>query len=234
MKDFLSIRMRMNASLVPEGARVADIGCDHGYVAIWLVKEKKCPHVIATDVNEGPIRRAQKNISDAREDDRIEIKLGDGLSVIDPDDVDVILIAGMGGMRICEILSAGMDVIKDKTLILQPQSDIEEVRRHLHKVGFRIDRESICLDDGKYYFAIRAVPGQEERPYSDTEYRYSRLLSEEGGTVYRSYIRDMINKVGDILESLKNVEAVVDSDGRLAKRREELEQMLLIFKEHAR
>ncbi len=215
----------MNASLVPDGCRVADVGCDHGYVAIWLVKEKKCPKVYATDVNEGPLRRADRNISSAGLSDRIETRLGDGLSVIGPDEVDVILIAGMGGMRICEILSAGADVILDKTLVLQPQSDVEEVRRHLHKLGFRIDRESICLEDGKYYFSIRAVSGQ-DTAYSDSEYRFSRLLAEEGGSVYRSYMRQMTDKLSDILRTLDDNVIEGEEGERIRKRRDEIETMI--------
>ena len=212
----------MNASLVPEGKRVADIGCDHGYVAIWLVKEKRCPIVIATDVNEGPLRRAERNIRDARLAEQIETRLGDGLSILDPGEADVVLIAGMGGMRICEILSAGLERIRDATLVLQPQSDIEEVRRHLHRLGFRIEKESICLEDGKYYFAMRAVPGQEERPYSDTEYRFSRLLAEEGGSVYRSYMRQMTDKLAGLLKSLDDQVTGGDEGERILARREEL------------
>ena len=92
MKINLSIRMKMNASLVSEGARVADVGCDHGYVAMWLSAEKKCPFIVASDVREGPLSRARKNVEAAGLSDRIEIRLGDGLSVLEPREVDTILI----------------------------------------------------------------------------------------------------------------------------------------------
>lgn len=196
--------MKMNASLVPDGARVADIGCDHGYVAIWLAKEKGCPLVIATDVKEGPLRRAEKNIRLANLEDTIETRLGDGLSVLEPREVDTVLVAGMGGMTICEMLSGEPGVLSNiGTLILQPQSDVEEVRRHLHKLGYFIDKESICMEDGKYYFAIRACQGEEEIPYTDTEYRFSRLLAEEGGSVYRSFMRQMTDKLSSLLDTLE-------------------------------
>lgn len=217
--------MKMNATLVPDKARVADIGCDHGYVAMWLVKEKNCKPVIATDVNEGPLKRAEKNIRAMKLEEMIEVRQGDGLTVLKPGEVDTVLIAGMGGMLMCEMLSAAPGVLKTtQTLILQPQSDVEEVRRHLHKLGYRIDKESICLEDGKYYFAIRAVPGEEDEPYTDTEYRFSRLLAEEGGTVYRGYMRMMTDKIADLLKTLDLPD--LDIGDRTRERKAELEQEL--------
>ena len=97
---------------------------------------------------------------------------------------------------------AAEKLTKIDKLILQPQSDIEEVRRHVHKLGFKIERESICMEDGKFYIAIRAVHGEEDPPYSDTEYRFSRILSEEGGTIFRSYMRMMTDKMASLLETL--------------------------------
>ena len=228
MKVNLSIRMKMNASLVPDGAKVADIGCDHGYVAIWLAKEKECSLVIASDVKEGPLRRAEKNIKSANLEDKIETGLGDGLSVLEPREVDTILVAGMGGMTICEMLSGEPGVLANiGTLVLQPQSDVEEVRRHLHKLGYFIDKESICMEDGKYYFAIRACRGEEEVPYTDTEYRFSRLLADEGGSVYRSYMRQMTDKLADLLDSLETpgLELGERATERKAELQEELKEL---------
>ena len=230
MKVKLTLRMKMNASLVENGAKVADIGCDHGYVAIWLVQEKDCPVVIATDVKEGPLSHARRNINDAGLSDRIELRLGDGLSTIEPREVDTVLIAGMGGMTICEILSSEPGVLKNvDTLILQPQSDLEEVRRHLHKVGFFIEKESICMEDGKYYFAIRAKQGEEKKPYTDTEYRFGRLLAEEGGSVYRSYMRSMTDKLESLLDTLEL--PGIEIGERTAARKEELKDELKKLKD---
>ena len=203
MKINLSVRMKMIVGLVPEGVTVADIGTDHGYVASYLVKEKKYKKAIATDVNEGPIKRAKKNIDALKLSDKIETRLGDGLDVLEDGEADTVVIAGMGGMLICKMLSeAAEKLTKIDNLILQPQSDIEEVRRHVHKLGFKIERESICMEDGKFYIAMRAIHGEEDPPYSDTEYRFSRILSEEGGTIFRSYMRMMTDKMASLLETL--------------------------------
>ena len=217
--------MKMNATLVENGSRVADVGCDHGYVAIWLVQEKNCPLVIATDVKEGPLAHAKKNVEAAGVAEKVELRLGDGLSIIEPREVDTVLIAGMGGMTICEILSSEPGVLNNvDTLILQPQSDIEEVRRHLHKVGFYLEKETICMEDGKYYFAMRAKHGEEEVPYTDTEYRFSRLLAEEGGSVYRSYMRAQTDKLQSLLDTLELPD--MELGERTLERRDELKKEL--------
>ena len=230
MKIKLSIRMQMNATLVPDGARVVDIGCDHGYVAMWLAKEKKCPVVIASDVNAGPLKRAEKNIKEAKLDHLIETRLSDGFSAITPGEVDTAVIAGMGGMLMCEILSGGMNVIKEMNcLVLQPQSDIGAVRRHIHRIGWHIDKESICLEDGKYYFSIRALPGEEETPYSDAEYEHSRYLSDEGSRVYINYTKSEIKKYEDILMCALNIAPEFETE-ELKQRKEEILKKVDEFK----
>ena len=214
--------MQMNATLVPDGARVVDIGCDHGYVAMWLAKEKKCPVVIASDVNSGPLKRAEKNIKEAKLDHLIETRLSDGFSAITPGEVDTAVIAGMGGMLMCEILSGGMNVIKEMNcLVLQPQSDIGAVRRHIHRIGWHIDKESICSEDGKYYFSIRALPGEEETPYSDAEYEHSRYLSNEGSRVYINYTKSKIKKYEDIVMCALNITPEFETE-ELKQRKEEI------------
>ncbi len=230
MRINLSVRMKMIVGLVPDGETVADIGTDHGYVASFLVKEKKCKKAIATDVNEGPIRRAKKNIDALKLSDKIETRLGDGLTVIDDGEVDTVVIAGMGGMLICGMLSEAADKLKSiNTLVLQPQSDIEEVRRHVHKLGLKIERESICMEDGHFYIAMRVVHGEEDTPYSDSEYRFSRLLAEEGGTIFRSYMRMMTDKMVSLLETLDK--PGLELGERATERKEELKKEIKELKD---
>ena len=176
----LSTRLQMNADLVPTGARVADIGCDHGYGAIYLAENKQCPRVIAMDINRGPLEIAGKNIKKAGLTKEIECRRSDGMEQLEPGEVDTLMIAGMGGMLVCQILQNKPAVLtKIRTLILQVQSDWEILRRLLPQIGFRIDKESVCQDGGKYYIAIRAVQGKDQKPYTDAEYAYGRILPEE-------------------------------------------------------
>lgn len=185
----LSKRLQMNVDLVPQGYGVGDIGCDHGYVSIYLARNRRCEKVIAMDVNPGPLKIAERNIRRASLSDSIECRLSDGLKKLSPGEVDTLLIAGMGGMLICRILKECPAILDEvETLVLQPQSDIAEVRKCVHALGYVIDKESVCVDAGKYYFAIRAIRGIESESYTEEEYRYGRLLTQEKSRVYREYL----------------------------------------------
>lgn len=201
----LSARLAMNAELVPENSRVADIGCDHGYVSIYLAREKNC-RCLAMDVNRGPLQAAGRNIRAAGFEEEIRCRLSDGLSALRPGEVDTLLIAGMGGMLICKILSDHPDILAGiGILVLQPQSDVPKVRKTLHSLGYYIQRESCCVDHGKFYLAVRALCGREETPYTEMEYEYGRVLLSEGNPLYREYLISERKKMQQILCRLKSV-----------------------------
>lgn len=188
----LSKRLLMNVSLVPEGAKVADIGCDHGYASIWLITERIARRVIAMDINEGPLCRARKHIKDAGLEGQIECRLSNGTEKIVPGEVDTLMIAGMGGPLMRDILTEGEEVLAQvTTLVLQPQSEIHVVRHFLAENGFTIQKEKICREDGKYYFALQAVRGQEsgvETPREEWQFRYGTYLVKTGDEVFRQYL----------------------------------------------
>ena len=140
----LSDRLRMNASFVTPGNRLADVGTDHGYIPITLVMEKKIPSALAMDVNEGPLERAKEHIREFQLESCIHTRLSDGVQALHPGEADSVLIAGMGGALTVKILAEGEQVLKSvKELILQPQSEIDKVRRYLEKTGYRIVKEDI-------------------------------------------------------------------------------------------
>ena len=156
----LSMRLNAVACLVTPGNRLADVGTDHGYIPIYLVKENKIPHGIAMDVNRGPLQRAKEHIREEQLENRIETRLSDGVEALSPGEVDSVVIAGMGGALTIRILENGEDVLEQlKELILQPQSEIGKVRRWLGDHGFRIIEEDMVLEDGKYYPMMKAVHG---------------------------------------------------------------------------
>lgn len=157
----LSERLQAVADMVAEGSRVADIGCDHGYTSIYLVKEGKCPHIIAMDVKKGPLERAKANISKYLVSDYIEVRLSDGTEALQEKEADTLLMSGMGGRLTIEILKRTfMRLGKDFMLVLQPQSEIFLVRAFLREEGIKIIDEAMVLDQGKYYQVMKA--GREE------------------------------------------------------------------------
>ncbi len=154
----LSKRLQAVANLVSPGRRVADIGCDHGYVSIYLADVRKCPKVIAMDVRKGPLSQAESNIHRYGMDDRIETRLSDGTALLEPDEVDTLLISGMGGRLIMRIVSEGLDRLGAfKELVLQPQSEVELVRKFLREHDYIIVDEDFVIEDGKNYPMMKAL-----------------------------------------------------------------------------
>lgn len=151
----LSLRMQTVADMVQPGGRVCDIGCDHAFVSIYLVANGIADRVIASDVRTGPCAIARDNIARWGMDDRIDLRLGDGLGTVKPGETDSIIIAGMGGILITDILDAGRAVVNTaKQLVLQPQSELEHVRRYIHGQGWLITDEKMLVDAGKYYVVM--------------------------------------------------------------------------------
>lgn len=135
---------------------VADIGCDHGYVSIYLVESGIASRAIAMDVRKGPLSGALNNIHDFGFSDHIKTRLSDGLKALEPGEADAIIIAGMGGKLMMRILEEGDPVALGVHFgVLQPQSDFDEFRKYLRDKGYVILDEKIVFDDGKYYFPMK-------------------------------------------------------------------------------
>lgn len=156
----LSDRMRAVAGLVQPCKSIADVGCDHGYIAMELVRSNICRHVIAMDINSGPLDRARQNIVAYDMQDYIETRLSDGVSALQMGEAEGIICAGMGGRLVLSILEQGKELVSCmKQIVLQPQSELAEVRSYLRKKGYLIDKEDLVCEDGKYYPMMRALPG---------------------------------------------------------------------------
>ena len=156
--DFrLSERLKRICDMCGRGNVIADIGCDHGFTSITLVKSGAYKKALAMDVRTGPLERAVKNIREAGLADHIETRLSDGFEKLKPGEAEASVITGMGGELIESILNAYPDAVKklDK-LILSPQSEAERVRRTIRELGFVITDEDALYDDGKYYEIIVA------------------------------------------------------------------------------
>ena len=152
------MRLCAIAGMVTKGNRLADVGCDHGYLSIYLVEERIVPSAIAMDVRPGPLSRARENISRYGLEDYIETRLSDGLTKLEPGEGDTLVIAGMGGPLMERILNEGAKVREGfQELILQPQSDLPHFRHFLSEIGWEIVREEMIKEDGKFYPMMKAV-----------------------------------------------------------------------------
>lgn len=203
----LSARMGSVAAYVLPGSRVADIGCDHAFIPIFLVENHIAKKVIASDVKKGPVAIARGHVEERQLGKYIEVRMGDGLDTISPGEVDHIVIAGMGGMLMLEILSKGECVVeKCRRLILQPQSDIEQVRRYLISKGYVISDETMLCDQKKYYTVLCVeIPDPKQRTfeeYSDIQYKYGKVLIEKNDSCLREYLMKQLEENEKILSCL--------------------------------
>ena len=165
----LTPRLQMTADLAPEGARLADVGTDHAYLPAALILEGKIPWAIAADLRQGPLDRARATVRECGLTGRVAFRLCDGLTGIQPGEVDAVVIAGMGGETIAAILSAAPWVrTGDVPLILQPMSSFPDLRGWLQGNGFAIQEERLAREGEMLYTALLVRAGEME-PLSPAE-----------------------------------------------------------------
>lgn len=213
----LSKRMQSVADMIQPCDAVGDIGCDHAFVSIYLVEQHRAKRVIASDVRRGPITIAKRNIEAMNLSDQIEIRMGDGLDTIVPGEVNAIVLAGMGGMLMIDILERGEAVVaRCDQLVLQPQSDIEKVRRYLAEKGYHLADEQMLIDAGKYYnlldVRVHEMVQKDEYDCSkladDWCYMYGGILLRKKDPVLRSWLVKQRDTTAGLINSLsgKNTE----------------------------
>lgn len=209
----LSKRLETLISMAEKGNVVADIGCDHGYVVIRLIKEKMFQKGLAMDVRKGPLEAAKKNIGRYLLSDSIEVRLSDGMRELKVGEADCMICAGMGGALMKRILQQDEDKVREmRQLLLQPQSEIHLVRQYLREIGFSIVREEMVKEDGKYYPMFRAVKDTEttkdrkDETKINTEDYYGPLLLLERHPVLKEYIEKEKRITKEILEKLKKLD----------------------------
>ncbi len=154
----LTPRLQAIARQVPQGARLADVGTDHGYLPVWLLLNGRIESAIAADLREGPLDRAKETAQQYGQCDKILFRLCDGLTGIAADEVDTVVIAGMGGETIAAILKAAPWTCRDKLLLLQPMTGMPQLRQWLQRHGYVILDERIARE-GKRLYSVWIVRG---------------------------------------------------------------------------
>ncbi len=190
----LSDRLNIVSNTVIPCDTACDIGCDHGYVSIDLLRRGIAKKVIACDINKGPLLQADANITAAGFRKSIETRLSDGLHNVTAEDApEVVIAAGMGGRLMMRILEEGRHACKRvKQFVLQPQSELFLVRGWLRENGYKIVREEMVLDAGKYYFVMDARVG--ESPVYEPSLQklydtYSEYLIKTKNPVLKEYLK---------------------------------------------
>jgi len=195
----LTPRLMAAASLVTPGAAVADIGTDHALLPAYLTAAGICPRAVASDLRPGPLSRARETVERFGLSDKVKLALSDGLDGISPDDASEIILCGMGGELMADILSrAGWVRDGRHALILQPMTSIEKLRAWLFQNGFTAERETLAAEGEHIYYAMRMVPG--DAGYCEPhELYFGRALIRD--PLGREYLRCLIRRFEHIADA---------------------------------
>ena len=164
----LSKRLKVVADYVEDNSKVIDIGCDHGLLSIYLVNNKKNIKVIASDINDNALSSARSNIKEYKLEGKIDIRLGKGLEVVSPEEIDTIVIAGMGSNTIVGILKYAKDKLKYvDNIIIQSNTDLYFLRKNITKLGYYIEDETLVEDKNIIYTVIKFKKGTRRYNYKE-------------------------------------------------------------------
>ncbi len=223
----ISVRLRSIINMVPQTETVADIGCDHGKVAVTLIKEGRVKRAVCSDISGRSLDKARKRVSARKMEDRVSLREGDGLSVLDAGEADVIVLAGMGGELIADILDAGADKVPD-TLVLSCNTASGKLRQWLCANGYYIIDEAIEYENRRYYPVILAKKGQSAE-LSDIELEFGPVLLKKKPKPLKFFVRQRIEKTKVIRSKiaksnsdrremlLKELDERLDAYGKLEK-----------------
>ena len=164
----LSARLSVAAELVREGSRLADVGCDHGYVPVSLVLSGRIKSAVACDINEAPLASCKRLVWEYNLDEKIECVLSDGLQNVQGEKIDDILLAGMGGELIADILAV-CPYVREKHIIINAMTHPEIARRWIYDNGFAILNDVVVPDGKHHYSVLDAVYNGEKKAYTEVD-----------------------------------------------------------------
>jgi len=220
----LSSRLCAIARLISPGSRVADVGTDHGYLPVWLIAEGICPFVVATEVAFGPLEAAKRSAARAGIMSGLEFRLADGLDAVLPQEVDTVVIAGMGGettlgiIRRTPWLKTGAH-----RMLLQPQSKVPELMDFLASAGYRIEDQHLTEEAGRIYTIFEVAAGAMAPPVGGLRY-VSRSLLERGDSLLGPYLAEITDKLRRAICGLTQAEGEAEKRAEFARALADLEQ----------
>lgn len=197
-------RIKKISSFVDDNSKVIDIGCDHGYLGIELIKQNRNISVISSDISSKAISYAKKNINREGLNSNIDLRVGNGLDVVDKDEINTVVIAGLGAHTQIEILINGIEKLEYvDSIILSPNSSEFYIRFNLEKLGFYIYDEDIVLENGKFYPILKLKSGSKKYTYD--ELLLGPILINKNSKVICQYYRDILNKKLNIYNNLPTI-----------------------------
>lgn len=202
----LSKRLEQVLHMIPRCRTVADVGTDHGYLAVACIETEVAQRVIAIDVNQGPLESAKGFVKERKLEQSIECRLGDGLGATKQGEVDCAVICGMGGELMQHIITVGPELLE--TYVLQPQSHRRELKQFLVDQGYGIVQEE-CLLEGNQYYDMWLVQRDvisvyDELPKESVLWEYGALLQREQSEVWKQHIQRRIKTLQSIVQHMRN------------------------------
>ena len=200
----LSPRLQAIANLIKPCRCVADIGTDHAYLPVWLCLNHRCDTAIAADINQGPLDRAKATAERFSLTHRISLRLGSGADPLAAGEADAIVIAGMGGLLIGELLKANPEVFdKADQILLQPMSSSPELREELYKEGYTICQELLVPEEDKLYHILSVEQTPEPEPRTRVDFILGKELCDEKPLHFAEYLNREKNRLTKKLTGLK-------------------------------
>lgn len=207
----LSKRLEFIADHIDKVISLSDIGTDHGYIPLYALNKGLCEKAIASDINKDPLDKARLNALLEGMGDELEFRLGGGLEPLKEGEVQAVIIAGMGGKLIKDILEKDITKVDNLDyLILQPAQNPEGLREYLYTNDYEIISEDLCKDEGKYYELFKVKRKKDENTELDSiYYEISPKLLMSKHPLMKEYLESKLENYNKILEA---VSAEVNSD----------------------
>lgn len=200
----LDERLRLAASLFEPCALGADIGTDHGLLPCHLLETSACERMILSDVSAKALRHAEAQVRDRHLEDRATLVCADGLDAL-TEPCGCVSIMGMGGETISDMLRRGRNRLRGAVLVLSAHTEHPLVRHAVRDIGYHLVRETLCMDEGRFYLFWRAEPGY--APMTDEDIRYGGPLWREDTPLLREYLHGRVTFVRNKLDGLLSADA---------------------------
>lgn len=200
----LDPRLSLVASFVRQGSALADVGTDHAYLPVFLVQTGRCPRAVASDLREGPLRNARQTVREHGLESKIATVLSNGLDALEPRCADDVVLAGMGGILIAELLARAA-WLRDPAvqIIAQPMSHAEDVRRFFFQNGFALEREA-CAKESRHCYVAMAARYTGETTDPSPALPYGGLLFGQTDEAARCCLRQQLSRLQKRRDALAN------------------------------
>ena len=201
----ISNRLKTIGDFTIDNTKIVDVGCDHGLLSIYIYQNRKNVSIVATDINEKPLNEARKNIKNYGLENKIETRISNGLENINKEEIDTIIISGLGGNTIVEILSNYLDKITiSKNIIIQANNNIDKVRRFLIRNKFIIKDEKLVKENNIISTIILFERKNKITKYNNDEMLFGPILLSEKNELFKELLYSDLKKYKNILYKIPN------------------------------